>query len=106
MVSRVVVVHVRDDHIGHLRVRDAYNAQAIVDGPYERAPALLCLLCVESGIDDDGMARAHDGPDKVIQGHGPVVRIAAQEVVSGGPFQVRVPDGEYCVFNGHWGATT
>jgi hypothetical protein len=106
MVSRMIVMHVRDDHVGYLRVRYAYGLESCIDGSHERAPALPGLLRVEAGVDDDRVARAHYGPDKVIQGHGPVVRVAAQEVVRGGTVQVRVPDGEYFVFDGHLGAAT
>jgi hypothetical protein len=103
MVSRMVVMHVRDDHVGHLRVRYAYHLETRIDGSNERAPALPGLLRVESCVDDDRVARAHYGPDKVIQGHGHVVRIPAKEVVGGSPFQVRVPDGEYFGVGAHWG---
>src|SRR5580658_2382338 len=101
MVSRVVIMHMGDDYVGHILVGYTDDPQALFDGADECAPALPCLLGVEAGVDDDGMARTHYGPDEVIQGHRPVVSVPAQEVVSGCPLQVRVPDGENFVFDGH-----
>ena len=101
MISGVVVMHVSDDDIRHLLVRYSDRPQAFIHGTYQGAPALLRLLRVESGIDDYGVVRGHYRPDEVVQGHGSVVGIAAQEVVAGGTLEVRVADCENLVVDTH-----
>jgi hypothetical protein len=101
MISGVVVMHVRDDDIRHLRVRDPDRPQALIHRAYQGAPALLRLLRVESGVDDYGALRSHYRPDEVVQGHGSVVGIAAQEVVAGGTLEMRVADCENLVVDTH-----
>ncbi len=94
-------MHVRDDDIRHLRVRDSDRPQAFIHRAYQGAPALLRLLRVESGIDDYGALWSHYRPDEVIQGHGSVVGIAAQEVMGSGTLEVRVADCENLVVDTH-----
>jgi hypothetical protein len=97
----VVIMHVSDDDIRHLLVRYSYRPQAFIHGTYQGASALLRLLRVESGIDDYGVVPGHYRPDEVVQGHGPVVGITAQEVVGGGALEVRVADSENLVVDAH-----
>jgi hypothetical protein len=97
IISGVVVMHVSDDDIRHLLVLYAYRPQAFIHGTYQGASALLCLFRAESGIDDEAVLRANDGPDEIVQGHGPVVGIAAQEVMGGSALEVRVADSKYLV---------
>ena len=99
-------MHVRDDDVRHLRVRYSYRPQAVIHWTYQGAPALLRLLRVESGIDDYGALWSHYRPDEVVQGHGPVVRVAAQEVEGGGALEVRVADSENFVVDAHGGPAT
>ena len=40
-------------------------------------------------------------PDEIVQGHGAVVGIAAQEVVAGGALEVRVADSDDLVVDAH-----
>ena len=94
-------MHVSDDDIRHLLVRYSYHPQAFIHGTYQDASALLRLLRAESGIDDYGVVRGHYRPDEVVQGHGPVVGVAAQEVVRGGALEVRIADSENLVVDAH-----
>ena len=44
---------------------------------------------------------AYDGPDEVVQGHGAVVRVAAQKLCRGCALQVRVAHGVDFVVDAH-----
>ena len=101
MISGVVVMHVSDDDIRHLLVRYSYRPQAFIHGTYQGASALLRLLRAESGIDDYGAVRTHYGPDEVVQRHGSVMRVAAQEVVGGSALEMCVADSENLVVDAH-----
>ena len=64
-------------------------------------PRRRAVVLVESGVDQDRALGVDDRPDVVVQGHRPVVLIAAEEIVPGGALEVGVADGEDFVGGDH-----
>ena len=81
-VADVIVVHVGEDHVAHGAGIDAEQGQALGRAAQESALALLGHLGREAGIDHVGAGRADRQPGVVVHRHGPVVRIAADEVIA------------------------
>ena len=88
----VVVMHVGDDHILHLRRLDADHLQPLGGRAQQLALPFASHLGVESGIDHEGAIFTDNRPHEEVDGHGSIVRIAAQKVLTGPPRMVRVAD--------------
>ena len=80
---------------------NANGAETVRDRADDRAAAAPCRLLVESGVDQDRALGIDDRPDVVVQGHRPVVLIAAEEIMPGGALEVGVADGEDFVGGDH-----
>ncbi len=101
MISRMIVMHVRDhDMLDPVR-GNANGAETVRDRADDRAAAAPCRVLIESGVDQDRALVVDDGPDVVVQRHRPVVLVAAQEIVPGGALEVGIADGEDFVGGDH-----
>ena len=87
----------RDDHILDLVRIKPYHAQAFAHRTKQRAISFHGSRCVEPGVEDEAAFPAHNRPDKVVERHGPIVRIAADEIVRSGPVVMAVADREQIV---------
>ncbi len=88
----VIVMHVRDDHILYLRRIDADHLQPFGRRPKQLALAFARHLRIEAGIDYERSLFTYNCPHEEVDGHGSIVRIAAQKVLAGPPWMVRVTD--------------
>jgi hypothetical protein len=81
-VADVVVMHVgEDDVLDRARV-DAKEPQALRRTTQEGAPPLLGHFRGEAGIHHAGRSGPDHQPGVVVHRHGPVVRVAADEMVA------------------------
>src|SRR5260370_11596127 len=96
-IAGVVVMHVRDDHVGHLRRVDADRPQALGRRPQRLAPAPARALRIEAGIDHIGLSGADDRPDVIVERHRAVVRVAADEIRAREPLVPAIADRENLV---------
>src|SRR5260370_14885732 len=96
-IAGVVVMHVRDDHVGPLRGADADRRQALGRRRQRRAPAPARALRIEAVIDHIGLSGADDRPDVIVERHRAVVRVAADEIRAREPLVPAVADRENLV---------
>jgi hypothetical protein len=83
-VAAVVIMHVRDDHVLHARMRDAGGLEAFLDRVDDLALSPLRHRAVEARVDHDRAAVADDRPDEVVERHvGIFVRVAIDEIAPG-----------------------
>ena len=85
-------MHVRDDHILNLRRLDPDLAQTISRGNAETFARASLRPLRRSRYRRRKPARAAHGPDEVIHRHGPVVDIAADEILTRHTVVMRVTD--------------
>src|SRR5882724_9088471 len=92
--ASVIVMHVGDDHVAHLSGVDTDHFQPLGGRAKQFALPLAGHLRVESGIDYKGALFpaifTYNRPHEKVDGHGSIVRIAAQEVFAGAPRMMRV----------------
>src|SRR5579883_434468 len=93
MIPRVVIMHMTEDHVFHARRIDPDGFQPLARRAEKIAAAAAARELIKAGIDDDGAISGHQGPDEVIQRHGDIVRVAADEVFTRHAVMVRVLDG-------------
>ncbi len=91
-VSRVIVVHVRDDDILHVLHLHTDGGEPLGDGAQERSPAPRRGGGIKAGVDDDGALVSLDHPHVVVQRHGLRMIIAAQKIQITAPLQMAVAD--------------
>src|SRR5260221_4000491 len=86
----MVVVQVGDHHVFYLRGVDLEQPQGIRRTAQVLASALARHGRRETGVDHDLATLAAHQPHEIVERHGPVVRIAADEVFRGAPRVVRI----------------
>jgi hypothetical protein len=82
VVAGMVVMHVADDDVADLFGVDPDRHEAVARAAQELAPALFRHRRIEPGVEDQRPALADDRPDEIIERHGPVMRVAAIEVLA------------------------
>jgi len=101
-ISRVVIVHVRDDHVADRIGLDADQAQGLDRATKQLTVATAGGFLGEPQIDDEVLVRPLRYPDEVVHVHRPVVRIADHEMIAAAGGPVRVSDGkEFVVGKSH-----
>lgn len=76
----MVVMHVSDnDVLDRVRV-DTDALEALAGRSQELAPAPRAHRLIEAGIDNERSAIPSNDPDKVVERHRPIMRVAAEEV--------------------------
>jgi hypothetical protein len=93
-VARMVVVHVRDDHVLHRVGANADFLQTVLDGMRDRAPTLAGHFGVEPRVYDECARLADHRPDEVVERHRYVVRVAAEKVLGRATVVECIFDGE------------
>ena len=88
--ARVVVVGMRQDHVGDGTGVDTDRRQRLGRGAQEAPVAARRVERAEAGVDDPGLVVADDRPHEVVHRHRSVVRIAAEEVLAAPGVALRV----------------
>src|SRR5471030_655492 len=101
-VAGVVVVHVRKDDVVHRLRPDADPLQTVFNRVGNGASALLRHAGVEPRIHDECAGLPNDRPHEIIEWHGDVVRIAANEVLGGTARVVRILHCEDAIVFRRW----
>src|SRR5215216_2273590 len=96
-VADVVVVEMRQDHVLNARAVDADESERLDRAAQERAAAHRGHLRPESRVDDERPLGPDRDPQEIVHRHGPVVRIAADEVIRTPRLPRRIADGEQLV---------
>src|SRR5512137_1650999 len=78
-VARVVIVEMRDDDVFDLSTIDSQKTQAIAWLTQKLPAAPFGSRCIKSGIYDNCVRVVAGDPNEVVHGHGPMVRICADE---------------------------
>ncbi len=94
MISRMIVMHVADDHIRNTSAGvDADALQSLAGTSQEIAASLFRHGFIEARVDHvDALARLHH-PDKIIHGHGAfIMRVAPQKILPSRAAVMRVTE--------------
>jgi len=79
----MIVVHMGDDDVFHVRRVHADGSQRVGGRPKKISSALFCRRFVEASIQHDHTAAGLERPHEIIDRHGAVVvRISADEVLT------------------------
>src|SRR5215831_14144089 len=97
-VAEVVVVHVREDHVARAAGLHAQQYQTVNGTAQESALSLLRHLAGEARIDQVDGAGTRGHPHEVVHRHGPVVRIATDEMVAALRLAGGVAEGKHLEF--------
>ena len=103
MVAGVIVVHVTDDDVGDLRRIDIHGRNPRRHRLHQLPAARRADGSIESGVEHKQDFGTADRPDIIIERHGTVVLVAADEIVAGGALQVGVADCADFIIRCHGG---
>jgi hypothetical protein len=81
VISSVIVMQVRNDHVFDAVGLDSYRLEAIRNWPHKRTLAFLAHRLVEAGINDISALLADDRPDVVVERLEHIVRVAADIIL-------------------------
>jgi hypothetical protein len=87
-------MHVRNDDVFDTIGIDPDNLQSFTHRTQQSALSLRSAGSVEPGIEDEALLLSDDGPDKIVERHGAVVRIAAEKIMRRGAMMMTVADCE------------
>ncbi len=94
MVAAVIVMHVRDQDVLHLGRLDADGVKSFAWAAAQQgSPSLAGHSFVEARVHHEHAPAGLDHPDEIIDGHGAIVNVAAQEILPGHAVMVRVAHG-------------
>jgi hypothetical protein len=97
VIARVIIVHVRDDHVCDAVRIDADHPQPFAHWTQQRALPFGGTRSIEAGVEHEALFVSDNGPDKEVQRHGAVVRIATEEIVRCRSVVMGVADGEQII---------
>src|ERR1051326_3315873 len=93
MIAGVVVMHMADDHVLDSVGLHPDRHQPIARRPQKLPPAFLRHRLVKTGIEDNRAISPNDRPDKVVERHRPIMRIATEKILARAAIVMRVADG-------------
>lgn len=103
VVSGVIVMQVRNDHVLDTIGLDSYRPEAVRNRPHKRTLALLAHRLVEAGINDISPLLADDRPDVIVERLKHIMRVAADVIFVRSAVVMAVVDREdfVCFFVAH-----
>jgi len=91
-IAAMVVMHMADDDVFHIAGRNANGSQAFHRVGQKFASPTGAHFRFKASIEDVCSARTDNGPDEIIQRHGSVMGIAANEVGGRITLQMAIAD--------------
>src|ERR1700744_2177292 len=106
VIARMIKMHVRNDDVFDAIGIDPDNLQSFSHRTKQSALSLRSAGSVEAGIEDEALLLSDHGPNKIVERHGAVVRIAAKKIMRRGAMVMAVADCEQIVGFAQEGTST